>query len=129
MADDKYKVGYGRPPVHTQFPPGHSGNAEGSRKKSKKSQDMNARLKKAAEEKVEVHEGGRKRKVKKIDLAVTQMMNKAAQGQPAFLKMALKEIQSAEASEPLAMPQELSDSDQEVIALVIHRIRQQGAEP
>jgi hypothetical protein len=60
---------------------------------------------------------------------VTQMMNKAAQGQPAFLKMALKEIQSAEASEPSAMPQELSESDLEVIALVIHRIRQQGAQP
>jgi hypothetical protein len=126
MAEDKNKVGYGRPPVHTRFPPGKSGNPGGSRKKSK---DLNARLKKAAEEKVEVQEGGRKRKVKKIDLAVTQMMNKAAQGQPAFLKMALKEIQSAEASEPSAMPQELSDSDVEVIALVIHRIRQQGAEP
>jgi Family of unknown function (DUF5681) len=126
MADDKNKVGYGRPPVHTRFQPGNSGNPGGSRKKP---QDMNARLKKAAEEKVEVQEGGRKRKVKKIDLAVTQMMNKAAQGQPAFLKMALKEIQSAEASEPSTMPQELSDSDQEVIALVIQRIRQQGAEP
>jgi Family of unknown function (DUF5681) len=126
MAEDNNKVGYGRPPVHTRFPPGKSGNPGGSRKKSK---DLNARLKKAAEEKVEVQEGGRKRKVKKIDLAVTQMMNKAAQGQPAFLKMALKEIQSAEASEPSAMPQELSDSDLEVITLVIHRIRQQAAEP
>jgi Family of unknown function (DUF5681) len=126
MAEDKNKVGFGRPPVHTRFQPGKSGNPSGSRKKSK---DLNARLKKAAEEKVEVQEGGRKRKVKKIDLAVTQMMNKAAQGQPAFLKMALKEIQSAEASEPSTMPQELSYSDLKVIALVIHRIRQQGAEP
>jgi hypothetical protein len=126
MAEDKNKVGYGRPPVHTQFPPGKSGNPDGSRKKSK---ELNARLKKAAEEKVEVQEGGRKRKVRKIDLAMTQMMNKAAQGQPTFVKMALKEFQSAEASQPSAMRQELSDSDLEVIALVIRRIRQQGAEP
>jgi hypothetical protein len=124
VAKNEYKVGYGRPPVHTRFPPGHSGNAEGSRKKP---QDMNARLKKAAEEKVEVQEGGRKRKVKKIDLAMTQMMNKAAQGQPTFVKMALKEFQSAEASEPSTIPQELSESDLEVIALVVSRIRQQGA--
>jgi hypothetical protein len=129
VVKDNYKVGYGRPPVHTQFPPGHSGNAEGSRKKPKKPQDMNARLKKAAEETVEVQEGGRKRKVKKIDLAMTQMMNKAAQGQPTFVKLALKEFQSAQASEPPAMPQELSESDLEVIAIVIQRIRQQGAEP
>jgi Family of unknown function (DUF5681) len=126
MAEDKNRVGYGRPPVHTRFPPGKSGNPDGSRKKSK---DLNARLKKAAEEKVEVQEGGRKRKVKKIDLAMTQMMNKAAQGQPTFVKMALKEFQSAEASEPSAMPHELSDSDLEVITLVIRRIRQQGVDP
>jgi hypothetical protein len=126
MAEDRNKVGFGRPPVHTRFQPGKSGNPSGSRKKSK---DMNARLKKAAEEKVEVQEGGRKRKLEKIDLAMTQMMNKAAQGQPAFVKMALKEYQSAEASEPSAMLQELSESDLEVIALVVHRIRQQGAEP
>jgi len=125
MAENRNKVGYGRPPVHTRFQPGKSGNPSGSRKKSK---DLNARLKKAAEEKVEVQEGGRKRKVKKIDLAMTQMMNKAAQGQPTFLKMALKEFQSAEAAEPSAMPQELSDSDLEVIAHVIRRIRQQGVE-
>jgi hypothetical protein len=124
MAGDKNKVGYGQPPVHTRFQPGKSGNPSGFRKKSK---DLNARLKKAAEEKVEVQEGGRKRKVKKIDLAVTQMMNKAAQGQPTFLKMALKEIQSAEAAEPSATPLELSDSDLEVIAHVIRRIHQQGA--
>jgi hypothetical protein len=68
VAKDKYKVGYGRPPVHTQFPPGHSGNAEGSRKKPKKSQDMNARLKKAAEEKVEVHEGAANAKSRKSTL-------------------------------------------------------------
>lgn len=126
MDEDRNKVGFGRPPVHTRFLPGKSGNPSGLRKKSK---DLKARLKKAAEEKVEVQEGGRKRKVKKIDLAVTQMMNKAAQGQPTFLKMAFKEIQSAEAAEPSVAPQELSDSDLEVIAHVIHRIRQQGAEP
>jgi Family of unknown function (DUF5681) len=126
MAEDRNKVGFGRPPVHTRFQPGKSGNPSGSRKKSK---DINARLKEAAEEKVEVQEGGRKRKREKIDLAMKQMMNKAAQGQPTFVKMALKEYQSAEASEPSAMLQEPSESDLEVIALVVHRIRQQRAEP
>jgi hypothetical protein len=126
MAEDKNRVGYGRPPVHTRFQPGKSGNPSGCRKTSK---DLRARLKKAAEEKVVVQEGGRERKVKKIDLAVTQMMNKAAQGQPTFLKMALKEVQSAEAAEPLVTDQEFTESDLEVIAVVIRRIRQQGSEP
>lgn len=126
MPKDKIRAGYGRPPVNTRFQPGKSGNPRGRPKTSK---HLQARLKKAAEEKVLVQEGGRERKVEKIDLAVTQMMNKAAQGQPTFLKMALREIQNAEAAEPSAAPQEeLTESDREVIALVIRRIRQQGIE-
>jgi Family of unknown function (DUF5681) len=123
--DEKTGGGYGRPPVHTQFQPGKSGNSRGRPKASK---DLQARLKKAAAEKVVVQEAGRERKVDKLDVALTQMMNKAAQGQPSFLKMALTQIQKAEAAEPTATPQEeLAEADHEVIALVISRIRQQGS--
>ncbi len=74
-----------------------------------------------------VQEGGRKRKVAKLDIALTQMMNKAAQGQPSFLKMALAELKKAEAGEPTTQPQEeFAESDHEVIALVVQRILQQG---
>lgn len=122
MAKDKARVGYGRPPIHSQFQPGRSGNPRGRPKASK---DLQARLKKAAGEKVVVQDGGRERKVDKLDLAVTQMMNKAAQGQSTFLRMALKEIQNAEAAAPpAAPPEELTESDRDVIAFVIRRIRQ-----
>jgi hypothetical protein len=123
--DKKTRGGYGRPPTHTQFRPGKSGNPRGRPKVSK---DLQARLKKAAAEKVVLQDGDRERKVDKLDVALTQMMNKAAQGQPSFLKMALAQIQRAEAAEPPAVPQEeLVEADHEVIALVIRRIRQQGS--
>lgn len=35
MASDDYEVGYGKPPRHTQFPPGKSGNPRGRRKGSR----------------------------------------------------------------------------------------------
>ena len=121
MRKDKSRVGYGQPPVHTRFQPGKSGNPRGRPKSSK---DIQARLKKAAGQKVVVQEGGKQRKVDKLDLAMTQLMNGAAQGKPALLKMALAQIQNAELADPSTTPQDdFADTDREVIALVVSRIR------
>jgi hypothetical protein len=109
-----------------KYKPGECGNPLG-RPKGSKNKKLPDRLKKAALEKVVVQEGGRQRKVDKLDVALTQMMNKAAQGQPSFLKMALAELQKAEAAQPTTKPQEeLTEADKEVIAQVVHRIVQQG---
>lgn len=36
MADDRdYEVGYGKPPKHSRFPPGRSGNPKGRRKRAR----------------------------------------------------------------------------------------------
>ena len=115
----------------TRYRPGQSGNPSGRPKGSKnkkKAKNLPNRLQKAATEKVVVQEGGRKRKVAKLDVALTQMMNKAAQGDPSFMKMALAELKKAEAAEPMTKPQEeFAEADNEVIAQVIRRILQQGA--
>lgn len=112
----------------TKYRPGQSGNPSGRPKGSKNKKNLPNRVKKAATEKVVVQEGGRKRKVAKLDVALTQMMNKAAQGDPSFMKMALAELKKAEAAEPMTKPQEeFAEADHEVIAQVIRRILQQGA--
>jgi len=85
----------------TKYRPGQSGNPSGRPKGSKNKKNLPNRVKKAATEKVVVQEGGRKRKVAKLDVALTQMMNKAAQGDPSFMKMALAELKKAEAAEPM----------------------------
>jgi hypothetical protein len=109
-----------------KYKPGECGNPHG-RPKGSKNRNLPDRLKKAAAEKVVVHDGGRKRKVDKLDVALAQLVNKAAQGQPSFLKMMLAELKKAEATEPTTMAQEeLGETDHEVIAQVIHRIRQHG---
>jgi argonaute-like protein implicated in RNA metabolism and viral defense len=111
-----------------KYKPGECGNRLGRPKGSKNKTKLPDRLKKAALEKVVVQEGGRQRKVDKLDVALTQMMNKAAQGQPSFLKMALAELKKAEAAEPTTKLEELAEPDKQVIAQVIQRILQQGGQ-
>lgn len=112
-----------------RYKPGECGNRTGRPKGSKNKKKLPNRVQKAATEKVVVQEGGRKRKVTKIDIALTQLMNKAAQGDPSSIRTALAELKKAEAAEPTANPQEeLAEPDHEVIALVVQRILQQGRE-
>ena len=88
-----------------RYKPGECGNRHGRPKGSKNKKKLPDRLKKAATEKIVVQEGGRKRKVTKIDIALTQLMNKAAQGDPSSIRTALAELKKAEAAEPTVNPQ------------------------
>jgi len=61
MSDD-YDVGYGKPPVHTQFRPGQSGNSQGRPKGSK---NLKTDLLEELSERMKVTEGGRERHLSK----------------------------------------------------------------
>ena len=75
MADSEsgYKVGPGRPPLHTRFKKGQSGNPGGRRTKS-----LPALLAYALNETVVVTIDGRRRKLTKRAAIVTQMVDKSA---------------------------------------------------
>lgn len=77
MSDREYEVGYGRPPKHTQFKKGQTGNPKGRKKgargfKTDLKAEMNAR--------VEITENGKKAKVTKQQLLVKQLTTKALKG-------------------------------------------------
>jgi hypothetical protein len=57
-----YPVGYGKPPKHTQFKPGKSGNPQGRPKGTK---NLKTDLAEELCEKILVHEGGQARKLSK----------------------------------------------------------------
>jgi hypothetical protein len=75
--DNGYKVGYGRPPIHSQFKPGQSGNPRGRTKGSKN-------IRKADEEiftsKLTVLEGGQVRRVTKIEAVLLTQLSQALKG-------------------------------------------------
>jgi Family of unknown function (DUF5681) len=80
--DDKPKpslVGYGKPPVHSQFPKGKSGNPSGRRKGSR---NFSTVLLATLNEKVVINEKGRTKTVSKLEALTKQWVNKAATGDP-----------------------------------------------
>src|SRR5208282_3196836 len=75
--DDAHDVGYCKPPRHTRFIRGQSGNPKG---RPKGSQNPAIVLAKAGRQRVKVTENGRTRYVTKAEATVVQMWNKAASG-------------------------------------------------
>lgn len=76
MTDD-YEVGYGRPPKHSQFAKGQSGNKSGRAKGSK---NLKTVVEKEANAKVHIREGGKSKTVTKVDALFKAMLNKGIQG-------------------------------------------------
>jgi hypothetical protein len=119
MSGASSKSGYGKPPVASQFKPGQSGNSGGRPKGSK---NLRTLIKEAARAKVVVNEGGRKRKRSKMDLVVTQMMNKAAQGEARFVTMALDQVHCVESEAKGSRSVDFAEPDRLVIEQILQRL-------
>ena len=75
--ESNYEVGFQRPPRHTQFRKGTSGNPKGRPREAK---NLAAVLEEALAEKVAIVENGRRRKITKRSAMIKQLVNKAASG-------------------------------------------------
>lgn len=85
----EYSVGYKKPPRHTQFKSGQSGNRKGRPKKDKPIEDV---FLKELRRKVTVNMGGETHKVSKLEALVTQQVNRAASGDPKATALVLEII-------------------------------------
>ena len=87
-----YEVGYGRPPRHSQFKPGHSGNPRG---RLRGQVNFKTALKEALGQKVTIHEGDRSRKISKLAAIIQVTFNKALKGDPRALVAFLQFVRAA----------------------------------
>ena len=79
-----YKVGYGRPPESTRFQPGRSGNPRGRPRKQKTD---GALLQQALSRRVRIQENGVTKCLSVKEIALTQLVNKAAKGDLRAMKL------------------------------------------
>ena len=76
-ADARYEVGDKRPPRHSQFKPGQTGNPRG---RPKGSVNLRTRVSKELRKSVTVTSGGRSTRWVKADLVAMQIVDAAAKG-------------------------------------------------
>jgi hypothetical protein len=116
-----YVVGYGKPPVHTRFQKGRSGNPKG-RPRGRK--NMSTLLSAALDAWIIVVENGRRKKIRKREAIVTQLVNKSASADLKATQIVLAmlhEVESqADGSGDLV---DFTDADHEIIQRIQARLR------
>ena len=114
---DNYDVGYKKPPKHTQFGHGVSGNPRG---REPGSRNFSTLLERVLQSKIQVTEKNKKRAKRKDEVIVVQLVNKALGGD--FRALALI-IEMAEKNSTRAQkaqrPYEASVADAEADAQVV----------
>jgi protein subunit release factor A len=109
-----YEVGYGKPPRHTRFRKGQSGNPLGRPRGTK---NLKTLLSEALNEPVIVTENGRHRKVSKREVIITQLVNRSAKADLRAIKILLDTLRDVEGQTDPASPEASSftAADQKVI--------------
>jgi Family of unknown function (DUF5681) len=86
--DPDYEIGYKKPPEHTRFKKGQSGNP---RARPKASKDPAALLTEILDEKVTIMENGKRRRIASREVFVKQLVDRTVLGDPkampAFLRL------------------------------------------
>jgi hypothetical protein len=115
-----YSVGYGKPPEHSRFRKGQSGNPHG---RPKGRLNIASVLLKTLREKVTIEEDGKHRTMTKLEASMKQLVNKAASGDLRALCFLVGITREAEqsASEQAGAKDVLNDLDKKVLMNIIQR--------
>ena len=99
-----YEVGYGKPPRHTRFKKGQSGNPRGRPRGAK---NLTTLLSEALNEPVIVTENGGRRKITKREAIITQLVNRSATADLRAIKILLDMLRDIEAPDRAGIRRDL----------------------
>jgi hypothetical protein len=116
-----YAVGYGKPPVHTRFQKGKSGNPKG---RPRGMRNMSTLLSTALNASIVVVANGRRKKITKREAIVTQLVNKSAAADLKATQIVLAMLRDLEcqADDP-GETTVFAEADQEIIRRIQARLR------
>ncbi len=131
MPPDKkpdYEVGYGKPPRHTRFTKGQSGNPRGRPPGAK---NLRTLLSEALNETVIVAENGGRRKVTKRQAIITQLVNRSATADFRAIKILLDIVRDIERQTESTAPEtsDFSEADEKVLEQIRARFSIGKPEP
>src|SRR5947208_2084183 len=104
----EYEVGYKKPPGHTRFRKGRSGNPKGRPKRA----ESFARLaRRTLNERIAIKENGERRVISKLEAVLKQLINKAATGDARAIREIIK-------LQPLIAQQDQAEDKKVVVNIV-----------
>jgi hypothetical protein len=90
--EDANSVGYKKPPQHTQFKPGQSGNPKG---RPKKTASLTEIVAKEVRRKIQIVINGKRKRVSVLEAIVKQHLSKAAAGDPKSVAILFGQLKEA----------------------------------
>jgi hypothetical protein len=95
--DDDYKVGYGKPPRHSQFQKGQSGNPAG---RSKTPKTFDALMLREQNAPVRVSDRGRTKRITALEAVAKKLWHDAIKGERKALEIVLRFAAQSSGPEP-----------------------------
>src|ERR1700730_9271518 len=110
-----YVVGYGKPPVHSRFQKGRSGNPKG---RPRGRRNMSTLLSAALNGWVTVVENGRRKKITKREAIVTRLVHKSASADLSATQFVLAMLRDVESlTDGPAEPAAFTEADAGILAI------------
>jgi hypothetical protein len=116
-----YEVGFGKPPVHTRFQPGQSGNPAG---RPKGARNLASVLEQELNAPVSINENGQRKTVTKLEAAIKQLVKMSLSGDMRALQQLLALYRMSQSTEGEEAPEPLTrDSDAKVLQGILKRMQ------
>ena len=113
-----YAVGHGKPPKHSRWKKGQSGNPKG---RPKRNRDITELVTALLDQRIVVRQGKTTKRISRRDHLLQRIFDNALAGDPRLIRLVLDEARKGEARRETQEPP-LEAADREVIASLLQRL-------